>query len=247
MNESNYFSAENNLTYMGASQFKTFMDCEARGLAEVKGEFARETTTALLVGSYVDAYFSGTLDEFKADNPQIFKRDGTLKADYIQANEIIQAIESDPIFMEHLQGKKQEIMTGKIAGVPFKIKVDSLLADLTVDLKIMRDMPDTWKDGELVPFWKAWGYDIQAAIYQTVRAQNDGCVKPFRLAVATKEKGTDKAVYEFTSETIAEALQTVRGLAPRFDAIKKGEIEPTRCECCEYCRRTKKVKEVILI
>jgi len=52
----NYFSQENNMKYMGASQFKSFMNCEAAALAEIKGEFEREKTVALLVGSYVDAH-----------------------------------------------------------------------------------------------------------------------------------------------------------------------------------------------
>ena len=37
-------------------------------------------------------------------------------------------------------------------------------------------------------FWKAWGYDIQGAIYQEVVRQNTGILLPFGLAVATKEK-----------------------------------------------------------
>ena len=132
-------------------------------------------------------------------------------------------------------------MTGEINGVPFKIKVDSLLPDVTVDLKIMRDCSDSWRDGELLPFWKAWGYDIQAAIYREIRAQNDGEVKPFRLAVATKETEPDLQIYEFSDETLDEAYQTVYNLAPRFQAIKNGEIEAVRCGCCDYCKATKKL------
>ena len=51
----NYFSPENQLAYMGASQFKSFLACPAAALAEIRGEYRKEETTALLVGSYVDA------------------------------------------------------------------------------------------------------------------------------------------------------------------------------------------------
>ena len=59
----NYYSPESNQGYMSASQFKSFLDCEARTLAELHGEYHRPSTEALLVGSYVDAYFEGTLDD----------------------------------------------------------------------------------------------------------------------------------------------------------------------------------------
>ncbi len=45
----NYFSPENQMEYWGASQLKSFMECEAMALAELKGQYKRESTTALLV------------------------------------------------------------------------------------------------------------------------------------------------------------------------------------------------------
>ena len=95
-----YYSSESNLKYMSVSSYKSFLSCEAMAMAELRGEWKRPKSTALLVGSYVDAWFEGTLDEFKAENPEIFKRDGTLKADYIQAEEIIKRVQSDELFME---------------------------------------------------------------------------------------------------------------------------------------------------
>ena len=96
----NYYSREANEAYMSVSQFKSFERCEAAAMAELRGEYVRQKTTALLVGSYVDAYFEGTLPVFKGQHPEIFKRDGSLKADYIKAEQIIQRCESDPLFME---------------------------------------------------------------------------------------------------------------------------------------------------
>lgn len=137
--QTDYFSPENNLKYMGVSQFKSFEKCEAAALAELHGEYAPEKTTALLVGSYVDAHFEGTLDIFKAKNPEIFKRDGTLKAEYNQADYIINRIERDSFFMKAMDGEKQKIMVGEIEGVPVKIKIHSYREHKTiVDLKIGR-------------------------------------------------------------------------------------------------------------
>ena len=90
INSKNYYSAENSKSFMSVSQFKSFMECEAKAMAEISGEFQRETTNALLIGSYVDSFFEGTLDTFKKNHPEIFLKSGGLKADFVQADEIIQ-------------------------------------------------------------------------------------------------------------------------------------------------------------
>ena len=137
----NYYSQEANKTYMSVSQLKSFMKCEAAAMAELRGEYVRPQTTALLVGSYVDAWFEGTLDIFKQAHQQIFKRDGTLKADYVQAESIIERVQRDNLFMEYMNGERQVIKTGEVYGVPFKIKMDSYHpSSKIVDLKIMREM-----------------------------------------------------------------------------------------------------------
>ena len=136
----NYFSKEANMEYMSASQFKAFNSCEAAALAELNGEYEREITTSLLVGSYVDAHFEKTLDIFKAKHPEIFTKAGDLKAEYKQAEKIIERIERDELFMQYMSGEKQVIKTGEIDGVKFKIKMDSYHEnDKIVDMKIMKD------------------------------------------------------------------------------------------------------------
>ena len=147
----NYHSLEANQAYFSVSQFKAFARCPAAALAEVKGEYKREKTTALLVGSYIDSYFESeeSLEQFKAENPEIFKKDGSLKAEYIQAEEIIKRIERDKLFMEYISGEKQVIMTGEIEGVKVKIKVDSLHKDKIVDLKVMRDFQNVYVPDQL--------------------------------------------------------------------------------------------------
>ena len=84
----------------------------------------------------------------KAQNPEIFTKQGSLKAEYKKAEEIINRIESDEEFMRYLNGEKQVIKTGEIEGVPIKIKIDVLHDDKIVDLKIMKDFAPVWKDGE---------------------------------------------------------------------------------------------------
>lgn len=239
----NYFSPENNLKYMGSSQFKAFQKCEASALAEIKGEYAQEKTEALLVGSYVDSHFENTLDVFKAKTPEIFSQKGALLAKFSHANDIIARIERDPMFMNFMSGEKQVIMTGEIEGIPFKIKIDSYhLGKCIVDLKVMKDFKPIWVDGcGKVPFVEAWGYDIQAAIYQAV----EGHDMPFFIAGATKEKEPDIAIMSIPQEIIDMQLFNIKNNAKRFDDIKKGLIEPVRCGKCDYCKSTKILTEII--
>lgn len=82
----NYYSPEMNMAYMGSTQFKAFEKCEAAALAELKGEYHPPSSTALLVGGYIDAWFSGELPLYQAQHPEIFKRDGTLKAEYLRGS-----------------------------------------------------------------------------------------------------------------------------------------------------------------
>lgn len=181
----NYFSLENNMKYMGTSQFKAFQKCEAMALAEIKGEYVREKTPALLVGSYVDSHFEKTLDLFKAKNPSIFTAKGELKSEYKNAEYIIERLEKDKLFMRYMSGQKQVIQTGEIEGVLFKTKIDSYMpSEFITDLKIMKDFEGIWQDGIKLSFIEAWSYDIQASIYQYV----EGNKLPFIIAAATKEK-----------------------------------------------------------
>lgn len=242
MTNENYFSPENQMKYMGASQFKAFDDCEARALAELKGEYEREVTNSLLIGSYVDAHFEKTLDIFRARHPEIFTRNGDLKADFKRAEYIIERIERDPLFMEFMSGQKQVIKTGEICGVPFKIKIDSYHpGKMIVDLKIMKDMEPIWKEEKgRINFAEAWGYDIQGAIYQAI----EGNHLPFYLAVATKEVEPDIEIIEIPQHYLDAALEYVKQKVMRLQAIKEGDIEPARCEKCNYCRRTKVLESV---
>lgn len=243
LTEENYFSKEAETEYMSVSQFKLFSECQAKAMAALNGEYVRPDIAALLVGSYVDAHFSGTLDLFIAKHPEILKRDGTLKAEYINAGEIIKRIERDELFMDYLLGEDQVIMTGEIEGIKVKIKIDSLHPDRIVDLKIMRDFEPIYKPGQgRLPWFEAWGYDLQGAVYREIVRQNTGEVLPFYLAAATKEKVTDIDIVKIGDDLLDYELDVFRKKAPFFDAIKKGVFLPERCEKCDWCKETKVLK-----
>ena len=74
LTEQNYYGKEANEYFFSVSQYKDFMKCEAMAMAKIRGEYERPVTRALLVGSFVDSYFEGTLPGFMQENPGIFTR-----------------------------------------------------------------------------------------------------------------------------------------------------------------------------
>ena len=233
----NYYSDIANREYFSVSQYKQFQKCEAAAMAQLKGEWERPKTTALMVGSYVDSLFEGTLDEFCAEYPEIFKKDGSLKADFLQAEEIIAFVQKDPMFMRYMGGRKQIILTRELFGAPWKIKIDSYHNDKIVDLKVMRSMERVQGKS----FVEHWGYDLQMAIYAAVEGRDIATY----LAVVTKQDPPDKEIISIPRWRRLELLEEVEKSMPRFIAVKSGEIPPKRCGVCEYCRATKVLTEPI--
>ena len=252
----NYYSTAANVTYMSVSQYKDFTGtygmrgCEAQALAVMRGDWQRETTIPMLVGSYVDAYFEGTLDEFKRLHPELFKRDGSLKSEFSKAEQMILRAERDTLFRRYMSGEKQVIMSGEIGGVDWKIKIDSYHPGAAiVDLKCMASLTEQkWvKDLGYLDFVRYWGYDTQGAVYQEIVRQNTGERLPFYIAGISKEKEPNIEIIHVTDDFLREALAEVERTLPIVLEAKEGRREPRRCECCDYCRHTKVLSAPIRI
>ena len=275
LNSKNYYTPNANSEFMSVSQFKSFNRCEAAALAELKGEFERPKSKALLLGSFVDEMLTGTkksrisfilenraelfqksskiskysdeeflalLNDYQVD---IFDSDNKPYAEIVQALETVEKIKRQRLMMQHFKSKHQTIMTGEIAGVPFKIKMDNYKpGEFIADMKYMASLrsPNLFE-----PMVKYWGYDIQGAVYQQIVYENTGKRLPFYLDIATKETPSHLAIAEIKQYDLDEALEKVKALAPRYQAIKNGYIEPNRCDEyeCSYCTETNIITEPI--
>ena len=275
LTNSNYYGAKANQEFMSVSQWKTFQKCESMAMAELKGKYERPKSKALLLGSFVDEMLTGTKKsqiKFVVENrSEIFQKGSKLSkvddegltaiatdyfsnlfdadnkpyAEIVQALETIARIKKQPLMMQHFKSKHQTIMTGEIAGVPFKIKMDNYKpSEFISDCKYMASLrsPNMFE-----PMVKYWGYDLQGAVYQEIVYQNTGKRLPVYLDIATKENPAHLAVAEIKQYDLDEALEKVMAFAPRYQAIKNGEIEPTRCDeyDCDYCTETKIIVEPI--
>ena len=275
LTNSNYYGAKANSEFMSVSQFKQFQRCESMALAELKGEYERPKSKTLLLGSFVDEMLTGTKKtqrDFIIENRSeifqksskiskytddelivllndcsfnIFNADNKPFAEIVQALETIEKIKKQPLMMKHFKSKHQVIMTGEIAGVPFKIKMDNYKpGEFIADGKYMASLrsPNLFE-----PMVKYWGYDLQGAVYQEIVYQNTGKRLPFYLDIATKETPSHLAIAEIKQYDLDEALEIVKAFAPRYQAIKNGEIEPERCDeyACNYCTETNIITEPI--
>lgn len=240
LNEMNYFSHEADVAYFSASQIKSFKKCEAMTMAQLEGQYLREMSQALMVGQYVDAALTGDLDEWCGCHPEIKKRDGSLKAEFLQASEMVWRANRDPLFMDYMAGDHQAILTAKLFGVPFKAKFDVLAKDRIVDLKTVRDLSPVYLPGQgRVDFATAWDWPLQMAIYQKIYEEISGERLPCYLAVITKETPADIRIVQIEQERMDAEIAWLEQVLPRYEAIKSGAIDPERCEGCAWCRQSR--------
>lgn len=249
----NYHSTEANQHFFSVSQFKQFNECSAKAMAVLNDEYIRKDSSALLVGSYTHAAFD-TPEDFRKlieDNADaIFNRSGKKYAGFVTADDMIQTIKDDPLAMFAMDGEKEQIFTAELFGVPWKIKVDSINHDRQsfTDLKTTQSLSKRFwstKYETYVSFIESWDYVLQMAIYRKVIELNTGIpYKPYIVAV-TKEDPPDKAIIHFDEERFQFELDFVEHVMARMISIKSGESAPTRCERCDYCRKTKKLTNTI--
>ena len=252
----NYYSQEADERYMSVHQYLDFCGhlgvrgCEARAMATLRREYVKEKNTAMMVGSYTDSYFEGTLDKFKAENPDIFTQKGELKASYKQAEKMIARAERDKKFMAYMSGEKQVIMTGYLFGCDWKIKMDSYIpGKAIVDLKTSSNLHQAWKvqDYGYVNCAEYWGYTLQMAVYQKIVEINTGAKLPCVLAFITKEDSPEIKLCYIDQMTLDHSLNEIQMNMSDVLMVKNGEVEPIGCGKCDYCKEHDPIEEVINI
>lgn len=259
LTKSNYYSLEANRHYMSVSQFKDFAPsfggCEARAVAKLKGEYGKPALTAFMEGHYVHSWSEGTLDEFKANNPELYSSRGPtagkLKSNFQHCNKMIEVLENDPLVMKALAGQKEVIMTTELFGIPWKAMLDSYQPEvgIFVDLKALKEMDGKWwnKDAQAYEnFLDHYGYTIQMAVYAEIEKLRTGRKQWLipHMVIVTKQDPPDHEIIYFDYDVIESSLQIVQNNIERVKAVKSGQVEPIRCEKCEYCRATKVIKQI---
>lgn len=231
--------------YMSVSTFKKIKKCEIDGRTVYDNSIKSD---AMLIGSYVDSYVEGTLEKFKEENPNIFSSRGNtkgeLKADYKNADLICEFIQNDTTIQQFLSGEKQTIMSGEIAGVPFKIKMDSYSPSIAIsDLKVMRTISDS--KGNFMDFITPWGYDVQLACYQEIVRQNTGEQLPCYIVAVTKESPINSAIIHLPQDILNTTLYKVESEIRHYYDVKTGIVESIGCGICSTCISQRKSTPII--
>ena len=254
LTRANYHSVEANQIYCSKSQHDGFNTCEAATIGRLAGEWVDDKPIAFLVGSYVHAWCEGTLSDFIAEHPECFKRDGSLKSEFKQAEEMIRTLEADPFVMHTLDGEKEVIQTAEIDGIPFKSMFDVYVpGKRIVDLKTtksIRELQWSAEHGGKVTFIEQYNYFKQVAIYLEVERINAGRPEgdwlDFYMVAVSKEKVPDKEVINLTDhDRVGVELAKIKADFPRIKAVKSGRVEPIGCGCCDYCRSVKRITRAI--
>lgn len=257
LTDSNYYGSEANKEYCSASQYKDFIGfplkhgCEERALKTISGEYKEETSKAMLMGSILDALWENDDPEYILERfPDCVSTRGAtkgqLKAEYQSVLAMYQRTLREEKFCAYMSGDKQTIMTGEIEGLPFKIKIDSYLDGKAItDLKTTQTLDRMFRyyipdSGERLPFYLAYGYDTQLAIYREIVRQNTGNTLNCYLACVDKKPHPICEVIELPQKLLDEALERVKGNCETIIMLKSGEVSPSRCEQseCDYCRDT---------
>lgn len=226
-----------------------YSSCEARALAERKEEWHEEETQALLVGSFVDSYYDGSLDKFKAEHPGIFTNKGELRAPYKQAEKMIERCERDELFKAAMSGEKQKILCCYVPELDLwcRAKLDSFDKDRFItDLKTTQNIykPVKTKEG-YYDFCTAYSYDKQLSFYRRLAEIIYGKQLPCYIAAVEKSDYPAIELINIDSDTLDEAYQSIVDNIDRFKAIVNGEITPYACNRCNYCNVSKKLKAPI--
>lgn len=249
LDKTNYHSTDANIHYMSVSQFKSAMECEARMVAELRGEHIRPQSTALLVGSYFHAAIEGNevFNQFIEENHSwIFGSRGAKYKDFEKADDMIETVKNDPFCMFALTGEKEVIYTGELFGVQWKIKVDNINHErgFFSDLKSTQELRKRYwseKYGTYVSFVQAYDYVLQMYVYREIIFQNTGRYYDPYIVAVTKESPPDKAVLHFDASRFDFESDYIQTMLPSIIEAKQGLKAPHRCDKCEYCRNTKKL------
>lgn len=254
----NYHSVESNRAYFSSHQWGNWITCAACQRATLTGEYEEGDKTHYAVGAMLDLCVTdpAKLPGWLNDNTEIVYLVKALKSPppygvehmkkaFRDVVDMLDAIRDDEIFNSYLAGDPQRILTGEIAGHPWRCMIDIIDSDREIftDLKTTKDLhKDEWSDKyrHKVPFYEAYEYWRQMAIYQELIRQNyEGRDFMPRLAVIHKKEPFQRQIIRMDNpERLAWELKKIEGGMEAVDMMKTGEDEGEACGRCEYCQAT---------
>lgn len=247
-----YFSIEADREYMSVSQYKQFKNCESKALYNIEQP---DTTykPQFIEGKLFEELVAGDPKLFMAQHPEMISSRGPtagqLKSEFQRVANAAEKFNSQKFFKDIINKcEKQVILTGVINDIPVKCCLDLFDRETNsiYDIKCMKDFNEQWSKEEkkYIPWYYAWGYVLQLAVYREIVKQNFGKEpKEIALLAATKEEIPDIQAIKFNTELLDIELIDFMHNIRLYDEIKKGIIKPTPCNCCSYCKTIKEIHD----
>lgn len=247
----NYYGPKADAEYMSNSQYKAWMTCPAKKWAEMHGKWTESEPIAFTIGKYVDTALltPGELDTFvDLNRPALFTSRGDKpRAETMRADKMIERVQRDDgDFKSALDGDTQTLITWNMFGVKWRALLDVVDFErgLVTDLKTCKDFGQVWHEPtrQKVPFYEAYGYWAQLAIYREAYKSKAGeYPKAVTIAAVTKEEYPRLKVIVFDNdERFRHELEKIEMNLP--DVIKWRQAKSVdglpRCGACNYCADT---------
>ncbi len=253
-----YFSEDADREYLSHTQVRSFMTCQSAWKAQyVDGDHKPEPSAEMLVGSYVHTAVlqEELLEDWKEKHgEQICNQDGSLSAKFKVADYMVAAIKTQAILADYLSGMREKVYTGVIHGMKFKGLLDCVNHEepRIVDLKTTGDLREqSWRKVDWLPEGKAMFYDyywLQLAIYRELYYQAEGKYPAVYVVGVSKQSPPDTNLYKMAAVgRFNEELKAMKGWLQLLKRVAMGEVAPTRCSKCEWCRISNRISEPLLI
>lgn len=255
---------------MTVSSFKALDRCQQGALAEMAGLYTPEQADHFLIGSYVDIGLltPSAFPDFVAHNAdQILLKSGPNKgkpnAKFKMADKMMEKARTSPDFMAAIDGDHQVQIEFYVDGVPVRCTLDAVDAEngILTDLKTVRSFEWSWdQDRKMrLPFYETYGYWLQVSVYrEAYRSVHGAYPQLLNLACIEKHDHPTLRLIVFSEENDAHRYRMdhewkyFRSRLPDYWRMKQsadgGEINAenintfTRCESCDWCRITSKLK-----
>ena len=233
--QANYYN-EPQKQFMSATVYKSFLECEAKGVAIMNGSYNPfPNDNALLYGQFVHSAFESkeAHEKYIEENKDHFyTQKGTKRAETKNMDKAIQALKDnrafDQLYLEP-SNEYEKIVTGTIepavqgdifsanykAPEPIKWigkldmlnKKDKIIGDIKTSADYYKGYTNT--NGNKEDFIRHWGYDTQLAIYQHLLQQETGDRYRTIIFVVSKKNFTTQAI-EIPQIYLDNQLEQVR-------------------------------------
>jgi len=241
------------------SSRKAYRECEVKWWAvNVEHTHTITPTDDMLAGSLVHcmALEPDKLDEFREAHPEIWTKGSKnvkprLREKFAAAERTAEAMLANPMLADLLDGVREIVYTGTIAGVPWRGKLDCISVERQriVDLKKVpsvdgevwvpnRQLPWVVRRGEYLPVVEARGIHYQLGLYRELVEQRRIEIRELVCIAYTLQDPPAFRVYIVNNEAkLAQAMEDLTQTGIEMERLKAhGGMGLLACGSCEVCR-----------